>query len=81
MNMPEATGSRPTIWYLHRRCALEGSVESLDEHPFHAALSEFDRVSCQLFCSKPLQPLLDRNYNVVEGGAFDIVVVEIKAAE
>jgi hypothetical protein len=64
-----------------RRCALEGSVESLDEHPFHAALSGFDGVSCQLYCSEPMQPLLDRNYNVVEGGAFDIVVVEIKAAE
>ena len=64
-----------------RRCNSGGHGAPLSDDAFLQELTAFDRVTCKIRSSEPMQPLLDGNYEVIEGRAFQVVVVEITTVD
>lgn len=62
-----------------RRCSVDSEFKEIDNLQIKQALDAFDEVTCTFTSTPLMEPLLDRELNVVEGGAFQVVIVEIKS--
>lgn len=64
-----------------KRCPANSHTEELDATRLEEELKAFKGVTCKISATPRMSPLLTRDFDVVEGGAFQVVVIEIKAKD